>query len=79
VIFAQPNGALTDNHQVLAIGYFKRANGPRILKVYDPNRPDQITYINTETRRITDQDGGNSTPFRGIFVEKYQSKTPPWS
>jgi RTX calcium-binding nonapeptide repeat (4 copies) len=79
VIFAQPNGALTDNHQVLVIGYFKRADGPRMLKIYDPNRPDRMAYVNTETKRITDQDGSNSVPFRGIFVEKYESKTPPWS
>jgi hypothetical protein len=79
VVFAQPNQPLTDNHQVLAIGYFKRADGPRMLKIYDPNRPDQMSYINTETRQITDQDGSNAVPFRGIFVEKYEAKTAPWS
>jgi len=79
VIFAQPSQPITDNHQVLVIGYFKRAGGPRILKVYDPNRPDQISYVNTGTREITDQDGSNPVPFRGVFVEKYESKTAPWS
>lgn len=35
--------------------------------------------MNTETREITDQDGSNAAPFRGVFVEKYQRKTAPWS
>jgi RTX calcium-binding nonapeptide repeat (4 copies) len=79
VIFAQPGEPITDNHQVLVIGYFKRANGPRTLMIYDPNRPDQISYVDTEARRITDQDGSNAEPFRGVFVEKYERRTAPWS
>ena len=79
MVFAQPGEPITDNHQVLAIGYFKRADGPRIIKIYDPNRPDRMAYINTETRRITEQDGSGAVPFRGIFVEKYERKTAPWS
>ena len=47
--------------------------------VYDPNRPDQISYVDTEARVIMDQDGGNQVPFRAVFVEKYEKKTAPWS
>ena len=79
VVFAKQNEPITNNHQVLVIGYFKRADGPRTLMVYDPNRPDQISYVDTEARVITDQDGGNSVPFRAVFVEKYEKKTAPWS
>jgi hypothetical protein len=60
------------NHQVLAIGWFTR-NGTTVLKVYDPNRPNEITELDVAARTL----GG--TTIRGLFNEHYSARIAPWS
>ena len=40
---------MSDNHQVLAIGYFRRGgpNGQAVVEIYDPNFPGAVMYLNT--------------------------------
>jgi len=72
VVIAAPTQPIWNNHQVLAIGWFTRS-GSTVLKVYDPNVPDVIRYLDVGAKTL----GG--TAIRGIFHEHYNARTAPWS
>jgi hemolysin type calcium-binding protein len=73
VVIAQPWGAMWDNHQVLAIGWFTDTAGHQVLKVYDPNRPGAISYLDVTAKTL------NGGAIRGIFQEHYSARTPTWA
>jgi len=70
------------NHQVLAIGDFKDSAGRWVVEVYDPNFPNQTTYLHIERRVQTyDPEGNNrveSRRWRGFFTIDYGAKQPYW-
>jgi hypothetical protein len=49
IIEAKDLPDVSDNHQVLAIGYFRRGgpNGQAVVEIYDPNFPGRVMYLNT--------------------------------
>ncbi len=73
------NGAFTDNHQVLAIGYrlHDLPNGKQEwdIRIYDPNCPTQASVLHTRSR----MNSCNSVRFRGYFVSKYAGQKPYWA
>ena len=61
------------NHQVLAIGWFNTTAGTPVLKLYDPNNPDTISYLDVAAKTL------DGSPIRGLFMEKYNERTAPWN
>ena len=72
VIIPSASGPIWANHQVLAIGYFTNTAGATVFKLYDPNFPDAITYLDTGTKRLGAQ------AIRGWFKEKVDFKAPTY-
>lgn len=66
------------NHQVLAIGHFTR-NGSTVLKVYDPNEPDVISYLDVNARTLGRADDTTPSAIRGLFHERYNQRSAPWN
>lgn len=77
VIIPSASGPIWANHQVLAIGWFVR-NGGTVLKVYDPNHPDVISYLDVNARTLGPNDGSTPQNIRGLFHELYTPATTPW-
>jgi hypothetical protein len=74
-------GAIWENHQELAIGYFQ--NGSEwVLEAYDPNAPNTIVYLWLDRRVETiDRQGQHVVDhFRGVFAnaDNYASHDPFW-
>ncbi len=82
---------VSDNHQVLAIGYFRRGgpNGQAVVEIYDPNFPGRIMYLNTSENngfpsRVETEDAAGQdvvAHFYGFFSNNrnYSYHKPPWA
>jgi len=70
---------ITDNHQVLAIGYDEENQAQSTIYVYDPNCPDTRSTIRLQFGEHA-LDGGGSCgtgpPLRGLFCEIYAPADP---
>jgi Ca2+-binding RTX toxin-like protein len=77
VIIPAAGGPIWGNHQVLAIGWFT-SNGSTVLKVYDPNRPDVISYLDV-TLKTLGPAGSTGMNIRGVFNERYTARSAPWN
>ena len=73
VIIPAAGQPIWGNHQVLAIGWFNDSDGTPVLKLYDPNTPDTISYLDVAAKTL------NGTPIRGFFGEHYNARTAPWN
>ena len=81
---------VSENHQVLATGYFRRgnANGQAVVQVYDPNFPGRFMYLNTHENngwpsQIETYDEAGTEPsgthFYGFFATDYTYHRPYWA
>ncbi len=82
---------VSDDHQVLATGYFRRggANGQAVVEIYDPNFPGRIMYLNTAENnglpsRVESSDPAGQdvvATFHGFFStnETYSYHRPRWA
>ena len=82
---------VSDNHQVLAIGYFRRGgpNGQAVVEIYDPNFPGRVMYLNTSENngfpsRVETLDPAGQhvvAHFYGFFANNsnYSYHKPPWA
>jgi hypothetical protein len=71
---------LARNHQVL--GYAaERRDGSTLIAVYDPNFPlrdDVVIEVPDDpSGRIVERVGGREIPWRGVFIEAYESAPVP--
>jgi hypothetical protein len=73
VIIPSATGPIWANHQVLAIGWFTNSAGSTVIKLYDPNHPDVITYLDVNAKTL------NGSPIRGLFLERFTTRVAPWS
>jgi hypothetical protein len=79
LIIPSATGPIWANHQVLAIGWFvDPATGNTVVKLYDPNHPDEMTYLDTTAKTLRAASAANGSPIRGWFKEKVDFKAPTY-
>jgi hypothetical protein len=94
VVEALSLGQVSENHQVLATGYFYRGGpqGQLVVQVYDPNFPGRFMYLNTHNAyndmsqypsEIETYDAAGSEysglHFYGFFTTPYSYVAPRWA
>ena len=85
---------MSENHQVLATGYFYRGGpqGQLVVQVYDPNFPGRFMYLNTHNTyndmsqypsEIETYDAAGTeysgVHFYGFFTTPYSYVAPRWA
>jgi len=65
------------NHQVLAVGYERRADGALVIHTWDNNHADVTTLLTITPGRRGVVSSARANPYRGLFVHTYVPRTPP--